>query len=103
MTGLYYVSDTVKQCVTVQGGCHSYDPTPYVAVGSKGDFQRNDKDSSAKTEGSRSATSDGGDSDCCGDRFDQGHMPIIQEVSGQAGPFPKHTFPWRGLKSGILL
>lgn len=32
----------------VQGGCHFHDPTPYVTVGSKGNYQRNENGSSVK-------------------------------------------------------
>lgn len=32
----------------VQVGCHFHDPTPYVTVRSKGDYQRNEKGSSVK-------------------------------------------------------
>lgn len=32
----------------VQVGCHFHDPTPYVTVSSKGDYQRNEKGSSVK-------------------------------------------------------
>lgn len=56
-----------------------------------------------KLEDARSATESNGDSDYSGDRFDQGHLLIILEVSRQSDPPLEHTYPWHGLSDGALL